>query len=168
MAAYAKDMIKLLDVMDIAPYEDDQALLAGLMYSFPEMIVMDYQQEMFGNNQWTRGLVDGCVFETQGKHLPLIHAETHTEPLFLHTPGKFYDCLDILIEELGGASQQRYLFSKTFFTSMSDERFDAPAPESRTSGDEGTISSDEGETYGEYGNYSPYGNYGYGNYYGGK
>lgn len=109
MVGYPSDLINLLNLLDIHPYEDDQAVLSGLMYQFPEMIKLDYKQEMFGNNQWPRGLADGCVFETQGDHLSLIHTETGTEPLLVHTPGKFYDCLDVLIEDLGGVSQQRYL-----------------------------------------------------------
>ncbi len=109
MVGYPDDLINLLNVLNIDPSEDDQAVLSGLMYHFPEMIKLDYKQEMFGNNQWPRGLVDGCVFEPQGEHLSLVHTETRTEPLILHTPGKFYDCLDVLIENLGGISQQRYL-----------------------------------------------------------
>ena len=109
MVGYPKDLINLLSVLDIAPYEDDQAVLSGLMYQFPDMIKLDYKQEMFGNNQWPRGLEDGCMFERQGEHLSLVHTETGTEPLILHTPGKFYDCLDLIIEDLGGVSQERYL-----------------------------------------------------------
>eukprot|EP00535_Pseudo-nitzschia_heimii_P004211 CAMPEP_0197185976 /NCGR_PEP_ID=MMETSP1423-20130617/12956_1 /TAXON_ID=476441 /ORGANISM="Pseudo-nitzschia heimii, Strain UNC1101" /LENGTH=685 /DNA_ID=CAMNT_0042637161 /DNA_START=92 /DNA_END=2149 /DNA_ORIENTATION=- len=109
MVGYPKDLINLLDVLDIHAYEDDQAVLSGLMYQFPDMIKLDYKQEIFGNNQWPRGLVDGCVFEPQGDNLSLIHTETRTQPLIVHTPGKFYDCLDVLIEDLGGVSQQRYL-----------------------------------------------------------
>lgn len=108
MAGHPQDLIRLLDVMDVEPYEDDQAVLSGLMYSFPDMIVLDYEQEMFGNTQWTRGLPDGCIFESQGPASPLIHSITGTEPLILHTPGKFYSCLDILIESLGGVSLKRY------------------------------------------------------------
>ncbi|KAL3925528.1 MAG: hypothetical protein SGILL_000346 [Bacillariaceae sp.] len=109
MVGYPKDLMKLLDTIDIGPAEDDQAVLSGLMYSFPDMVVLDYNQEMFGNNQWPRGLLDGCVFETQASNMPLVHTETGTEPLIIHTPGKFYGCLDVLIEELGGKSLARYL-----------------------------------------------------------
>ncbi|VEU42640.1 unnamed protein product [Pseudo-nitzschia multistriata] len=108
MAGYPRDLINLMDIMDIAPYEDDQAVLTGLMYRYPEAIVLDYGQEMFGNSQWTRGPVDGCVFEGQGSHAPLTHIDTHTQPLLIHTPGKLYACLDMIIESLGGSSQQRY------------------------------------------------------------
>jgi hypothetical protein len=109
MAGYPADLINLLDVIDIGPSEDDQAVLSGLMYSFPDLVVLDYNQEMFGNNQWPRGLVDGCVFQKKDGEVPLIHAELDTQPLILHTPGKFYGCLDVLIEDLGGTSLQRYL-----------------------------------------------------------
>jgi hypothetical protein len=108
MAGYPRDLLNLLDVMDIGPTEDDQAVLTGLMYTYPDMLVLDYDQEMFGNNQWTRGPVDGCVFEGDGYTSPLVHLETKTQPLLLHTPGKFYSCLDIIMEALGGESQQRY------------------------------------------------------------
>jgi len=114
MVGYPADLIYLLEVLDIAPSEDDQAVLSGLMYQFPDMIVLDYDQEMFGNNQWPRGLEEGCVFEKsvsdeEPTQSTLVHHETKVEPLIIHTPGKFYGCLDILIEELGGSSQQRYL-----------------------------------------------------------
>lgn len=109
MAGYPADLMKLLDTIDIGPSEDDQAVMSGLMYSFPQMIVLDYNQEMFGNNQWPRGLIDGCVFEKKDSKTTLVHTETGSEPLIIHTPGKFYGCLDVLIEELGGTSLQRYL-----------------------------------------------------------
>ncbi|KAL3924358.1 MAG: hypothetical protein SGILL_001097 [Bacillariaceae sp.] len=111
MAGYPEDLIALLDMMDIGPTEDDQAVLSGLFYSFPNKIVLDYGQEMFGNNQWPRGLDEGCVFEPQNESgdLPLKHTVQNTMPLILHTPGKFYSCLDKLIDQLGGNSQKRYI-----------------------------------------------------------
>jgi hypothetical protein len=109
MAGYPDDLLNLLNVADLNPSEDDQAVFSGLMHEFPDMIVLDYEAELFGNNQWTRGLKDGCVFKSQGENLSLFHTETENEPVFLHTSGRFYDCLDMLIEELGGVSQQRYL-----------------------------------------------------------
>jgi hypothetical protein len=109
MAGYPQDLLNLVNILDIAPSEDDQAVLSGLMYQFPDMIVLDYGQEMFGNNQWPRGLEQGCVFEKESTAAILSHRDTGAKPLIIHTPGKFYGCLDILIEELGGSSQQRYL-----------------------------------------------------------
>ena len=109
IAGYRDDLLILLNISDIDSTEDDQAVLTDLMYTFPEMIMLDYQQEIFGNNQVQKGLEDGCIFEHQGIDKPLIHSTQLTQPLILHTPGKFYGCLDTLIEELGGESQQRYL-----------------------------------------------------------
>lgn len=114
MAGYPADLLRMIGILDIAPSEDDQAVLSGLMYQFPDMIVLDYDQEMFGNNQWPLGLEKGCVFEKmvddeEPTQSTLVHPDTNSKPLIIHTPGKFYGCLDILIEELGGTSQQRYL-----------------------------------------------------------
>ncbi|KAG7364069.1 capsular polysaccharide biosynthesis protein [Nitzschia inconspicua] len=165
MAGYPQDLINMLDIIDIGPSEDDQAVLSGFLYSFPELLVLDYKQELFGNNQWTRGLVDGCVFESQAADLPLVHTETGTEPLIIHTPGKFYGCLDILIEELGGSSQQRYLrgMDGRFFEDlMSGSGFNVLGRVSPPSIDFTVVESEE-SNYGDYGNYG-YGNYGYGNY----
>jgi len=162
MVGYPADLINLLNVLDIGPAEDDQAVLSGLMYQFPDMIKLDYKQEMFGNNQWPKGLVDGCMFESQGDHLSLIHTETGTEPLVLHTPGKFYDCLDVLIEDLGGVSQQRYLFDvRNMDEVMMAEGFSVEDRKLVENYGYGVGSNNYSPNYG-YGssNYSP--NYGYG------
>jgi len=162
MVGYPADLINLLNVLDIGPAEDDQAVLSGLMYQFPDMIKLDYKQEMFGNNQWPKGLVDGCMFESQGDHLSLIHTETGTEPLVLHTPGKFYDCLDVLIEDLGGVSQQRYLFDvRNMDEVMMAEGFSVEDRKLVENYGYGAGSNNYSPNYG-YGssNYSP--NYGYG------
>jgi hypothetical protein len=158
MAGYPADLMKLVDVLDINPKEDDQAVLSGLMYQFPEMIVLDYAQEMFGNNQWPKGLIDGCVFEKEDdgdknadpKQSFLVHSETNAQPLIIHTPGKFYGCLDILIEELGGTSQQRYLQESPEGNprTLKGEGFDFDAYHRQQKLDE------------NYGAYGAYGNYG--------
>ena len=152
MAGYPADLMKLVDVLDIDPKEDDQAVLSGLMYQFPEMIVLDYDQQMFGNNQWPKGLIDGCVFEKEDdekndpKQSFLVHSETNAQPLIIHTPGKFYGCLDVLIEELGGTSQQRYLQESPHGNprTLKREGFDFDAHHRQRKLD---------ENYGAYGNY---------------
>jgi len=189
MAGYPEDLINLVEVLDIAPAEDDQAVLSGLMYQFPDMIVLDYEQEMFGNNQWPLGLEKGCVFETSDKSSAstqntLVHKSTNTEPLIIHTPGKFYGCLDMLIEELGGTSQKRYLQDSP---SGNPRKLQNESQMSEISRrlmgkfltrifDKYIMGKDDEETtnYGEYGQYgNAYGQYGnvYGNYggqYGGR
>ncbi|KAL3910228.1 MAG: hypothetical protein SGILL_007774 [Bacillariaceae sp.] len=136
MAGYPQDILRLLDVMDIAPEEDDQAVLTGLMYAYPNMITLDYHQQLFGNNQWPKGLIDGCVFAGQGEEEPLAHIHTATEPLIIHTPGKFYSCLDSIIEELGGTSQQRYLQDPTIRELMTKGEEDVITPRGPGSSDD--------------------------------
>jgi len=161
MAGYPKDLINLLDTMDIEPTEDDQAVLTGLMYAYPDMIVLDYDQEMFGNNQWTRGPIDGCVFEGDGSESSLIHIETKTQPLIIHAPGKFYGCLDIIIESLGGESQQRYHSDArkllTGRLSLAAQLGLGGAGKGPTTEDMGPVVEKEAPD-----NYAQYGNYGYG------
>jgi hypothetical protein len=154
VAGYPKDFIKALEMLDLSGVEDDQAVLSGLMYAFPDMIVLDYHQELFGNNHRDNGEVDGCVFEQHAVGSPLYHTEKLTQPLFLHTPGRFYQCLDVLIEILGGESHKRYLLSF-------DELNEMLKSIEVVAEDKPRLLQDA-SNYG-YGNYG-YGNYGYGNY----
>jgi len=164
MVGYPKDLMKLIDVLDIEPTEDDQAVLTGLMYTYPDMITLDYKQEMFGNNQWTRG-IDGCVFEGNGSSL--IHLETRTQPLMIHTPGKFYSCLDIIMEALGGQSQQRYhLDERKLMTgrmSLAGQLgLGGAAKDDDVANDDNNVQQtpENIENYGSYGQYGGYGNNG--------
>jgi hypothetical protein len=174
VAGYPQDFIKVLEMMDLSGVEDDQAVLSGLMYAFPEKIVLDYHQELFGNNQKDNDVSDGCVFEQHAVGAPLYHSEKLTQPLILHTSGRFYQCLDVLIEILGGESHKRYLLSmEELQESLMQVDGAAEEPKSTPSflqgvirflaGDESTETSNYGYGNYGYGNYG-YGNYGYGNY----
>ena len=107
LAGYPRNLMSLLKVSDIGATEDDQAVLSDLMLAAPEMIRLDYHQELFGTNPVHKGLEQGCLFEHDGSSLQ--HSTQMTRPLFVHTPNKFYDCLDTMIDAMGGTSQQRYL-----------------------------------------------------------
>jgi hypothetical protein len=107
-AGSARNMLRLLDRVDIGQTEDDQAVMSGLLYHDPDALVLDYENELFGVAEWPKGLSEGCVFFKDRDNV-LIHSETKASPMIIHTPGKFYDCLDLLIEKVGGASQKRYL-----------------------------------------------------------
>ncbi len=111
MAGKASKLVELIDRVNIQEYEDDQAVLSGFYYQFPEFIALDYKQQLFGNNEWTNGFDEGCVYdyanETETSYLA--HKKTAAVPLILHTSGKFYECLDYLAEKLGGQSQKRYM-----------------------------------------------------------
>ena len=90
------------------------------MYRNPQSIVLDYDQTMFGNNRWALGEEDGCMFELpqqEGDELEsstvtgrrLVHAETGTSPLFIHSPGRFMECHHNLLDMLQARSSHRDL-----------------------------------------------------------
>jgi len=158
LAGYPKDLLNLLQVSGIDSTEDDRAVLTDLMITFPEMIRLDYHQELFGNNPVRKGLKDGCLFERQGINKPLIHSEQMTQPFILHTPGMFYDCQDSLIEELGGVSQQRFLVDYGNGEEGIQRRLTVFEIQS-SDGSESLVID-----FSNYGSYGSYGNYGYGNY----
>ena len=107
-AGSASNMLRLLDRVDIGQTEDDQAVMSGLLYHDPGALVLDYENELFGVAEWPKGLSEGCVFFKDSDNV-LIHSVTKASPMIIHTPGKFYGCLYLLIEKVGGASQRRYL-----------------------------------------------------------
>jgi hypothetical protein len=111
MVGTPQNLINLIRRVDLGEEEDDQAVLSALYLQFPELIVLDYEQKLLGNNAWPKGLEHGCIYDfdptTEGDFF-LTNIQTGTSPLFLHTPGKFYECLDTLIERLGGVSDKRH------------------------------------------------------------
>jgi hypothetical protein len=116
MVGTPQNLINLIHSMDLGEEEDDQAVLSAMYLQFPELIVLDYNQRLLGNNQWPKGLEQGCIYDFDpniGGDAYLTNKETGTSPLVVHTPGKFYDCLDTLIERLGGKSDKRYISAAT-------------------------------------------------------
>ncbi len=111
MAGKASKLVELIDRVNIQEYEDDQAVLSGFYCQFPEFIVLDYKQQLFGNNEWTNGFEEGCVYDYTNANETsyLEHKRTAAVPLILHTSGKFYECLDYLREKLGGQSEKRFM-----------------------------------------------------------
>jgi hypothetical protein len=88
--------------MQIEDTEDDQAVFTDLFLSHPDRIVIDYDQVMFGNARWTKKLDEGgCPFKPTSFNDGLYHEETYNVPLVLHTPGKYWECYDVLVNALG-------------------------------------------------------------------
>jgi hypothetical protein len=89
-------------LMQIEESEDDQAVFTDLFLSFPDRIVLDYDQQIFGNARWTKKLDEGgCPFKKGMFSDGLYHVETLFTPLVLHTPGKYWECFDVLQTSLG-------------------------------------------------------------------
>jgi hypothetical protein len=93
MAGRAKDLIRVTTNADIGDCEDDQAVLTGYMYHHPADIMLDYDQALFGNNR------DTFMFDLHNNHL--VHKQTRTAPLFIHTPGGKTACPEVLMAEFG-------------------------------------------------------------------
>lgn len=103
----AGDLLRVLNALQLGVEEDDQAVLTDFMYHNSGSIVLDYGQALFGNNRGGLGGVDdgGCVF-VQPKlspigHSRLVHIHTLTTPLFVHSPGGFFECHETLAADLG-------------------------------------------------------------------
>jgi hypothetical protein len=104
VAGSARNLLRLLRRARIRPKEDDQAVLTDYLYNFPEQIVLDYLQSMFSNNRWSRGAESGCMFELpcagEVGAARLVHRVYGTSPLFIHSPGRFFQCHDSLAQLL--------------------------------------------------------------------
>jgi hypothetical protein len=111
MAGTAGDLVRLIERANIGKDEDDQAVLTDFMYNYPESIVLDYGQTMFGNNRGgLGGMEEGeCMFTLQdgSDHERLVHKTTLSSPLFVHSPGGFLQCHEDLSAKLGFQSAVR-------------------------------------------------------------
>jgi hypothetical protein len=104
IAGRAKDLLRVVEGTKMEKSEDDQAVLTDYMFRHPEEIVLDYGQKMFGNNR--AGVVglskeEKCTFKIPSGENRLYHSKTDTTPLFIHSPGGFYECHDALSKVLG-------------------------------------------------------------------
>jgi hypothetical protein len=87
----AGDMAKLLSSLDIQSNEDDRAVLTGFMYHNPHLIVLDYKQQLFGENRKKpkdpskkQCLTDSNSAISTVRHLDTLPAEQL--PLFMYSP----------------------------------------------------------------------------------
>jgi hypothetical protein len=92
--------------------EDDQAVLTDYMYHNPDMIVLDYDQTLFGNNRLNTvgSFEQSCPFVLDPSHnetavvdraRSLRHTKTATTPMFIHSPGGNFECHNHLGKLLG-------------------------------------------------------------------
>jgi hypothetical protein len=99
MVGRAADLINVITKADIGSEEDDQAVLTGYMFLHPDEIVLDYNQALFGNNR------DTCMFELHNDQL--VHKQTQTTPLLIHSPGARATCHIDLMAELGQTAMSK-------------------------------------------------------------
>ena len=106
MTGKVSNLLKVLVDAQIQVDEDDQAVLTDYFYLHPELILLDYEQTMFGNNRGAFGghsFEDACTFRPDDSTplRRLEHKKTARTPLFIHSPGGFFDCHEFLGEQLG-------------------------------------------------------------------
>jgi len=111
IAGKAKDLLAVIEALDIQEDEDDQAVLTAFMYRNPHSIVLDYDQSMFGTNRWASD-DESCMFDfplalgssgsddTLLAGRRLVHTETGASPLFIHSPGEIIKCHYQLLDKL--------------------------------------------------------------------
>ena len=107
MAGTAAAWLQVISEIQITDSEDDQALLTAYMIDRPGRILLDYDGGIFGANRWPLGPVDGCMYEKSKFADILVHKSTRVQPVFVHSPGKLYECHDQLSEYLGQKPVQR-------------------------------------------------------------
>jgi len=96
----AKDIKSIYEILKMKETEDDQALFTELMIKRPDLVVMDYDQKIIGNNVWTEGM-DGCIFDWDKEKAAFVHPITKNIPAFLHFQGKFYECYGDMAQHFG-------------------------------------------------------------------
>jgi hypothetical protein len=92
----AKDIIKLFELMNIQPGDDDQGLAYKVFYEYPDIIELDYKNNLFSN----------CVDLEKTDEIykwnnnEWISLKTGSVPSFIQTPGKNWECYNKLLEKL--------------------------------------------------------------------
>jgi len=102
----AKNILNSYDILKMKETEDDQALFTELLLKRPDLVILDYEQKLIGNNAWTEGM-DGCVFDWDAAKEKFKHPTFETFPAFLHFQGKFYECYGKLARQFGFKGNMR-------------------------------------------------------------
>jgi len=109
MAGRVKDLRALFKLLDLAEGEDDQAVISDAVLTFPERFVLDYDQELFGSNNWAQGVEVGCLFDWNEDHF--VHKELpDTIPSFFHFQGKFFECYNHMARHLTSVPERALEF----------------------------------------------------------
>lgn len=134
VAGRARDLQRHIQNAHIRPEEDDQAVWTDYMHAHPNSVILDYGQVLFGNNRHHPrhhhhrrqkkdemeddvDVPQSCVYgwwsdfpkdETSVSHgeRQLVHSQTLSSPLFLHSPDdndddRFSPCSEEVAAKLG-------------------------------------------------------------------
>jgi hypothetical protein len=104
IAGKVGDLVRIIKSLQLGEGEDDQAVMTDYLFYNAASVVLDYGQSLFGNN---RGGNDGtdqasCVFSNTTSSMDqLVHTQTLSYPLFIHSPGGYFECYESIAMELG-------------------------------------------------------------------
>lgn len=101
MAGKARDLVRILELLELEGDEDDQAVMTDMLYRNPASFVLDYDQKLFGNARWAMPDNKGCVFQWENATGMFQQEDTGTRPLFIHTSGHYFSCLRRVASHLG-------------------------------------------------------------------
>jgi hypothetical protein len=93
----AKDFLKLFELMNIQPGDDDQVLALKLFFENPDLFFLDYNQELLGT-ALPAFIRSNCVFKYSGKFFT--NTVTNTQPSLIHTDAKNWHCYRYLLSKL--------------------------------------------------------------------
>ncbi len=94
MFGKVKDAINIFTSIEIKPGQDDQGLTQRLFYRNPNILHLDYNQELFTNISYA------CDFDWDEELKQYKLKKTNTYPSILHFPGKHFSCYDTIKEKL--------------------------------------------------------------------
>merc|ERR1712100_729668 len=89
----AKDILSAYATLNMKEAEDDRALFTELLLKKPELIALDYEQKLIGNNAWSEGM-DGCVFDWDAEMQKFKHPEFES---FMNVTGSSHVSLATLV-----------------------------------------------------------------------
>lgn len=90
LAGKARDLVKFIETLDLDPAEDTRAVVAGLLYRNPELVVFDYNQKLFGESRRAAGSPNQnpCSLKTDAEAVSrrLDDLQPEDRPMFIYMP----------------------------------------------------------------------------------
>jgi hypothetical protein len=103
----ANQLYNLIQMLDIKPGLDDQALAHKIYYEHPELLFLDHNQELLSNAShvnFGRVMIKEndnlCYFKWDSSTNSFKNSVTNTHPSIIQTPGKNWNCYKYLIKKL--------------------------------------------------------------------
>jgi hypothetical protein len=103
----ANQLYNFIQMLDIKPGLDDQALAHKIYYEHPDLLFLDHNHELFSNAShinFGRVIIKAtdnlCYFKWDPSTNSFMNNVTNTHPSIIQTPGKNWNCYKYLIKKL--------------------------------------------------------------------